>query len=193
MNSFEINKVFAAVLIALITSMLSRMTADFLIPEHKLAKSVFIIATADEHTGSSETSATDSAANNDPPIELILATANIDNGRKVFNRCVQCHTIETGGPNRVGPNLFGIVGNKMANMSSFAYSSALQEMATAGGVWDLNKLYQFLKNPRSLIAKTKMAFAGIKSAQERADLIAYLNTMSNQPLSLPAVASAAAK
>ena len=97
-------------------------------------------------------------------------------GKKVYNKCKACHTIKKGGKNRVGPNLFGIVGRKAAQVKGFKYSKA---MKNSGITWDEATLNKFLKKPKKLVKKTKMAFGGLKKDSQRADLIAYLKATGN--------------
>ena len=97
-------------------------------------------------------------------------------GKTVFNVCKACHTIEAGGPNRVGPNLHGIVGRKAGTHDGFAYSDA---MKNSGITWDEAKLNEYVKDPKATVPGNKMAFAGIKDDAKRADLIAYLKSESN--------------
>ncbi|WP_451979496.1 c-type cytochrome [Azospirillum endophyticum] len=96
-------------------------------------------------------------------------------GKTVFNVCKACHTIEAGGPNRVGPNLHGIVGRKAGSADGFSYSAAVKE---AGYEWDEAKLDTYLKDPKAALPGNKMAFPGVKDDAKRADLIAYLKSES---------------
>ncbi len=95
-------------------------------------------------------------------------------GAKVFKKCKACHTVDQGGRNLVGPNLFGIVGLKAAHMEGFKFSPAMKK---SGLIWDEATLDLFLKKPRKLVKKTKMSFAGLKKPKDRADVIAYLKTL----------------
>ncbi len=97
-------------------------------------------------------------------------------GKKVFSKCKACHTIKKGGKNRVGPNLYGVVGSKAALVKGFRYSKA---MKNSGITWDEATLDKFLTKPKKLVKKTKMSFGGLKKASQRANLIAYLKANSN--------------
>ncbi len=112
-------------------------------------------------------------------IETRFASANADAGAKVFRKCQACHTVDEGGANRVGPNLYGVINRPVASVDGYRYSNALQEY---GGEWSLDRLDAYFENPRQVVKGTRMSFAGIKDAGERADLIAYLNAQSDNPL-----------
>ena len=113
----------------------------------------------------------------------MLAGANIENGKNVAKKCLQCHTFEKGGLNKIGPNLYGVLGKKFAHMAGFAYSTALSKMQ---GTWTFEELNKMIYKPGKFVSGTKMAFAGLKEAKDRADVIAYINSMSDSPLALPA-------
>lgn len=102
-----------------------------------------------------------------------LATGDVTKGAKVFKKCKACHTTEDGGKNKIGPNLFGIVGRSAASIEGFKYSKA---MKASGLTWDEATLDSFIKKPKKFLKGTKMSFAGVKKEKQRADLIAYLNT-----------------
>jgi cytochrome c len=105
------------------------------------------------------------------------AYADVEKGAKVFKKCKACHTVESGGKNGLGPNLFNIVGRPAAAIDGFKYSDAMTEAAAGGLVWDEANLDEFLKKPKKFIKKTKMSFGGIKKDGKRADLIEYLGTL----------------
>ncbi len=108
-----------------------------------------------------------------------LAEADPEAGAKQFRQCKACHTVESGGPNRVGPNLYGVIGAPVASVDGFKYSSALQDH---GGNWDVERLDAFLENPRKSVPRTRMTFRGLSDASDRASVIAYLNTQSDTPI-----------
>lgn len=107
----------------------------------------------------------------------VPALADAAKGEKVFRKCKACHTVDEGGKNRIGPNLFGVAGRAAASVDGFAYSDAMMEAAANGLVWDDANLDMFLKKPKKFMKKTKMVFVGIKKDGKRADLIEYLNTL----------------
>ncbi|MFT4027950.1 MAG: cytochrome c family protein [Novosphingobium sp.] len=126
----------------------------------------------------------------EPPVEAVLAKADVAKGEAVFKKCVACHTIAPGAANGIGPNLHGVVGEGIGTgAGGFAFSDALKKH---GGTWDWGNLYAWLKSPSSFATGTKMTFAGLPNPQDRADVIAYLNTQgSNKPL--PAAPAAGAE
>src|SRR5258708_1661963 len=118
-----------------------------------------------------------------PPIGPKLAGANVEAGKAIFmKQCFTCHTIDKGGPNKVGPNQWGVVGRKKAGHEGFSYSSALQ---AKGGEWTYEDINHMIYKPQAFVRGTKMAFAGLPKEQDRADVIAYLRTMSDNPPPLP--------
>ncbi|MGB0681125.1 MAG: c-type cytochrome [Magnetovibrionaceae bacterium] len=116
------------------------------------------------------------------PVDLValLAAASLESGEKGFKKCGSCHTVDDGGPNRVGPNLWGIVGRDKASAAGFNYSEALSGL---GGAWTPENLYKFLYKPKEYAPGNKMSFKGLTKQQDRIDLIAYLNGQSSAPVS----------
>ena len=123
------------------------------------------------------------------PIETYLAKADPAKGQQIFNKCMACHNAEKGGPNQLGPNLWGVVGAPIGEGRGFAFSDALSKK---GGTWNWDNLSQWLTSPRTFAPGTKMTFAGLGSPQDRADVIAFLNTHSDAPKPLPAAPAPAA-
>ena len=119
-----------------------------------------------------------------PKVSLaaLLGKADTGAGEKAAKKCAACHTFEDGGANKIGPNLHGVVGRQVASHGGFAYSEQLKAF---GGAWDYEKLDCFLKDPKGCVAGTKMAFAGVKKDTERADIIAYLRSITPSAPPLP--------
>ncbi len=121
------------------------------------------------------------------PIAVLLASADAAAGEGVFKKCASCHTVDKGGANKVGPNLYGLVDRPIASHEGFSYSAAMTEFAQGGSVlWSWDHLNEFLLAPKQHIPGTAMGFAGIKKDDERANLIVYLHTMADSPVPLPA-------
>jgi cytochrome c len=115
------------------------------------------------------------------PILALLSTANLESGQKISKKCVACHGFDAGGPNKVGPNLYNIV-NKDQGKADYAYSKVL---ASLSGKWSYEELNKFLYKPKLYSKGTKMNYAGLSKTKDRANLIAWLRTKSDSPVSLP--------
>lgn len=140
------------------------------------------------HDGASEPAKADTAP---PPAETVsiaslLAQGDSKKGAKVAKKCLACHTFDNGGKNKVGPNLFDVVGRKIANNKDFKYSSAMKKYAEASANWKYENLIAYLRKPKKVVPKTKMAFAGIKKDKDLANLIAFLRSNAETPVPLPA-------
>lgn len=120
------------------------------------------------------------------PLAVLLASASADRGASAVRKCQSCHNFGEGEPNKQGPNLYNIVEASKAHADGFAYSDILLQQKSEGQVWSYDNLNAFLENPRGYAPGTKMAFAGVKSPEERADILAYLQTLSGSPVPFPA-------
>ena len=181
MDSFEINKILGAILgtclVLLVTSFASGAIFSPVMPE----KPGYEIAVKEAPEGGGK----EAAAAPSEPIEKLLQTASVEKGAAAAKKCAACHTFEKGGPNRVGPNLFGIVERARATEAGFNYSAA---MKAKGGKWSYDDLNKFISNPKGFVPGTAMGFAGIQKDSERADVIDYLHTLADSPVPLPTAA-----
>ncbi len=186
MGGMEFNKIFAAVLVAGIIAMLGGFVAKQLVHPHKLEKDVYTIEVA-------EVAGPDGAAApaGPEPILAMIATADAARGEKVAKACAACHTFTKGGPNGVGPNLWGVVGGPKDHMPGFAYSGAILEKG--GPTWTYAEMNKFLWKPKAYAPGTKMSYAGLKKPEDRAALLAWLRTQSDSPVALPSDAEIAAE
>ena len=150
--------------------------SNALVHPHKLDKPAIAVVDA----APASASAAAPAASDLPPIGPKLKDANVEKGKALFaQQCITCHTIDKGGANKVGPNQWDILGRKKASHEGFSYSSALQGK---GGEWTYEDLNHMIFKPQAYVRGTKMAYAGMAKEQDRADLIAYLRTMHDEPL-----------
>ncbi|WP_333023326.1 c-type cytochrome [Wolbachia endosymbiont of Pentidionis agamae] len=176
MNGFELNKIAASILLSSLIIMIISTIVD-------------VLYKPQEYTRHGENHIVSTAASEQKleqvvlDISALMENANLDKGKSAAKKCIACHTFDKGGQNKVGPNLWNIVDNKKAHLgNSFNYSKPMLEK---GGNWGYEELFAFLKNPKSYIKGTRMAFAGISKPQEIADLIAYLRSNSENPAPIP--------
>ena len=178
----ESNKIFAAVLVAGIVAMLSGFTAKRLIPSHTPEKDSYVIEVAE--TPKSGAPVKKKVAE---PVSDLLASADVARGKKLSKACAACHSFTKGGPHRVGPNLWDVVGKDIASNAGFSYSDV---MSAKEGKWDYETIGTFLWKPKKFAPGTKMSYIGMKKTKDRANLIAWLRTLSEAPVALPAVSVA---
>ena len=124
----------------------------------------------------------EAGAEAEQPIAFYLASATAEQGEQVFKKCIACHTVDKGGANMLGPNLWSILGHPIGQGRGFAFSDAL---ASKGGTWDWDSMSEWLKSPKSFAPGTKMTFAGLSNPEDRAAVILFLNQHSDSPLPLP--------
>ncbi|WP_412777910.1 c-type cytochrome [Thalassospira lucentensis] len=187
MNTMEINKIVAGVICAVLLVIVVGKIGGALVHPDELEEAVYPFS-EELMAGADAPAAAPSAPAGPEPILAMLASADLGEGEKVFKKCASCHDAEQGGPNKVGPNLYGIVGANFAHKDDFSYSGA---MADHGGQWGFAELNEFLYNPRGYIDGTKMSFGGLKKASDRANVIAWLNSKSDSPMAYPDPAEAA--
>ena len=185
MDSFELNKILGAILGTCLFLLALNIAAGAMFSPRKPAKPGYEIAVVEHPAGGGAAA----PAAPDEPIEKRLASATPERGETSAKKCQACHTFNKGEPNRVGPNLYGVVGRDRASVPGFNYSAA---MKGKGGKWTAEDLDAFLANPRGFIPGTSMTFAGLPKGSERADIITYLNTKSDHPAQLPKAAEAPA-
>ena len=181
MNSFELNKILGAILGTCLITLALNIGAGAIFAPEKPAKPGYEIAVKEHGAGEAA-----GAKEPDQPIETLLAIASAEKGQATSKQCQACHTFEKGGPNRVGPNLWGVVGRQKASEAGFNYSAA---MKAKGGTWTFDELNKYLANPRGVVPGTAMSFAGLSRAQQRADMIDFLRTHADNPLPLPKAAT----
>jgi cytochrome c len=183
MDSFELNKILGAVLGTCLVLLSLNIAAGALFSSPPPAKPGYEIAVPEETAHGAQPG----PAEADEPLPVRFAKADVKRGETSAKKCVACHTFGKGEPNRVGPNLWGVVGRDKASHAGFNYSDAMKAQK---GNWTLEDLDVYLKNPRTAVPGTKMTFAGIARAGERADLLDFLNSQSDNPAPLPKAAEA---
>ena len=177
-SSLETNKTLAALLTAGIiasgSGVISRMLYHPTMPE----ENAYVVAAPEAEAGGAEAAGAAEAT----PLPVLLANASPEKGATIAKKCAACHSEEKGGAIKIGPPLWGVVGRDIASVAGFSYSDAL---SSKEGQWTYENLFEFIHGPREWAPGTKMTFAGIKKPEDRADLLVYLRTLSDQPVPLP--------
>lgn len=189
MDSFEINKLLGGLLGAVFVVFSIALASDAIFASPAPETPGYLIEAVEAEAGGGAAAEPEVA-----PIGVRLASADVGAGETVFKKCAACHTVENGGANKVGPNLWDIVNRPIAGHEGFAYSGPLKEFSEGGSVvWDYDHLDHFLESPKGLVRGTAMGFAGLKKPEDRADIIAYLHTLSDNPAPLPPAETEAAQ
>ena len=180
MDSFELNKIIAAVLMTALIVIGINKFADTVFHVKKPEQSAYKVEGVELATSANTTTTTKEVVQLN--IKEILALGDATHGEKVFKKCSACHIIAKGGKNLIGPALYGVVGRASASIDGYAYSKALK---AHGKNWSFEELNAFLLKPKSYIKGTKMAYAGLRKDKDRASVILYLNSQSDSPLPKP--------
>lgn len=181
MNAFEFNKIAGAVLSAALLIFGGKTLLEIADSGHGHQKAGYTLPMP--KGGATPGGAAEAPAKFDPAAVLAaLPKASAEAGKDNFKQCTACHTIDKGGANRVGPNLYGIVGRDVGKHAGFSYSPAL---VAKGGKWTWQLLADYLHDPKTSIPGNKMSFKGITDTPELADMLAYLRTAADSPAELP--------
>jgi cytochrome c len=186
MDSFEMNKIAGAILFTLTMTLGLGILAEIVFSHHALEKPGYELPDAAPVAAAG---AAPAAA--DEPLGVLLAKASVEKGAAQFKKCAACHSIDKGGKNGTGPNLYGVLGGPMAHKDDFAYSDAMK--AHHGkDEWTPENFFRFIAAPQAFIKGTKMSFAGLAKPSDRADVLAYVHSMADTPIPLPAADAAPA-
>lgn len=182
MDSFTINKIAGAMLGTFLFLFVIRLVSEQIFPESESHGAEKAEAEAPADGATPGTAQAPAAAEAEISLAVALAAANADNGGKVFKKCGACHSVIAADGNKIGPNLHGVVGRKVASATGFSYSPG---MTGHGGEWTAERLDKYLANPKAAVPGNKMAFAGLKKITERADVILFLRSNSPNAAPLP--------
>ena len=180
MDSFEINKIVAAVLLVALLVIGIGKLSNIIFYVDKPKTPGYVVEVEQVSTSSTQTSS--DTAEEKIDITALMAMGDTATGEKVFKKCAACHSIVKGGKNNIGPALYNVVGRQVGSISDYKYSKALSEYNKE---WTIEELNGYLIKPAKWIKGTKMAFAGLRKEKDRASVIKYLNQNSDNPLSLP--------
>jgi cytochrome c len=184
MNSFELNKILGALLGTCLFLVAMHIATGAIFSTEAPAKPGYEIAVKAETPAGGAQAAAPAAT----PIATLLASASPEHGAQIGKQCQACHNFQEGAGAKVGPDLYGVVGRQVASVSGFNYTSALK---SKGGTWTFDALNAWLTKPSAYAPGTAMTFAGLSNEKQRADVIAYLDTLSKSPVPLPKPETAA--
>ena len=184
MNSFYFNKIAGAVLASLLVLVGVNTAIHLFYPKGtaNLAKGHIVVA-PEAAAPAPTTAAPAKPEEKEPPVDSLLASANVEAGQSAAKACGACHNIAKGAGAKVGPDLYAVVDRNIGSEPGFSYSSALQQHKA--DKWTFQNLYEWIKNPKTFIPGNNMGFAGVKNPQERANIIAFLDKQSDHPVPLP--------
>ena len=182
MSGFEINKILASIIVAIIIFVIIGLVGNFVVKinydESQITAYKIDIPEASTDS-STQTSANDEMVE---AISLLLAGASLEQGEKIFKKCGACHNYKKNSKSKIGPNLWNLINRQKASVSGFTYSKSLSEY---GGKWTFEELNEFLYKPKKYISGTKMNFTGLNNVKDRANLILWLRQQSDNPIPLP--------
>ncbi|HHG90865.1 MAG TPA: c-type cytochrome [Devosia sp.] len=181
MNSFEMNKIIGAILGTLVLVMGIGFLANAIYAPIEGRGPGYNLPVPEQNTGGDEAE----VLPEEVPISVLLASASAQDGASVARKCAACHTFEAGGANKVGPALYGIVGAGIGAVEGFSYSDSLSQLGAEAVTWSYENLNAFLAAPKEFAPGTKMSFAGLRKEEDRADLLAYMQTMAATPVPFP--------
>ena len=182
MDSFEINKIIASILLTALIIIGIGKIVDILFYVEKPELSAYKVEGIDQSVGGKEVSAKTDKVVEAVDIKALLAMGDMAHGEKVFKKCSACHMIAADGKNKIGPNLWGVIGRTAGAIDNYNYSKAMKAYAKE---WTFEEMNSYLIKPQAYIKGTKMAFAGLRKEKDRASVIKYLNQNSDNPLALP--------
>lgn len=182
MDSFTINKILGAVLGTFLFIFAINLASEAVFPGRETPEGGHGGGTAQPEAEASAGEEKAPAQAEEISLSAALAAGDAGSGAKVFKKCAACHSVEAADGNKIGPNLHGILGREVATAEGFGYSSAMQAY---GGIWSYERLDQYLSDPKGTIPGNKMAFAGLKKATDRADVMLYLRESSPDAPPLP--------
>ena len=181
MDSFEINKIVASILLVALLFIGIGKISDLVFHVDK-PKTPGYKVEVPEGNVVSQVSETQNETVEEVDIAALLALGDVSHGANVFKKCSACHVVEKGGANKIGPALYGVLGRKVGAIQDYKYSQSLAEY---GKEWTFEEMNGYLRKPQAWIKGTKMSFAGLRKEKDRASVILYLNKYSDSPLQLP--------
>ena len=182
MDSFELNKIIAAVLLTVLIMIGIGKFTDFLFHIEKSKESAYKIEGLEVTSASTSSSGVETKVVEAVDVKTLLAMGDLIHGEKVFKKCSACHMIASDGKNMIGPNLWSVIGRTAGSVNDYKYSKA---MVAYGKEWTFEEMNSYLIKPQAYVKGTKMAFAGLRKEKDRASVILFMNSKSSSPKPLP--------